>query len=103
MIDGEFQIYADNQGVFSIRNTDRYTHPRFSKFLDLLNTSRLNCHRLPRYKNSLADSLSRFCLDSQPTIDLHKGDALATDILIENLYLSATQLKVRRYLHQFLQ
>lgn len=95
MLSPSITVFTDNQGIISIGNTDRYTHPRFAKFLDLLNVYRLTWRYLPGHKNVLADYLSRFCLDSQPTLDLHKWDALATDVPIENLNLSATTFRTK--------
>lgn len=89
MLSPSITIYTDNLGIKSIGNTDKYTHPRFAKFLDLLNVYRLHWRYLPGHKNVLADYLSRFALDSQPVLDLEKWDTLATDVPIDTLNVAA--------------
>lgn len=89
LLSPEITIYTDNQGIISIGNTNRQTHPRFAKFLDLLNVYRLKWKYLPGTKNVLADYLSRFGLDSQPVLDLQHWDEVATDVSLDHPSINA--------------
>lgn len=91
MLSSIIRIYTDNQGIVSIGKTSRATHPRFAKFLDILNTYRLDWKHLPGVKNVLADFLSRYALEGQPELDLEKWDRVATDIPTAQLTLAAVQ------------
>ena len=87
MLPPEITIYTDNRGIISIGNTSRDTHPRFAKFLDLLNVYRLHWKHLPGHKNVIADYLSRFGLDSQPELDITRWDKLATEVSLQAMGL----------------
>ena len=76
-------IYTDNKGIISIGNTYKQTHPRFAKFLDLLNVYRLTWKYVPGPKNVVADYLSRYGLDSQPELQFDHWDELATEITLK--------------------
>ncbi|EDO16855.1 Tkp3 protein [Vanderwaltozyma polyspora DSM 70294] len=60
--------------------TERATHPRLTKYLDLLNTYRLNWKYIKGTDNHAADYLSRYGLDSQPTLNLDEWDKFSVDI-----------------------
>ncbi|EDO19070.1 Tkp3 protein [Vanderwaltozyma polyspora DSM 70294] len=85
LLSSEITIYTDNKGIISIGNSDRNTHPRFTKFLDLLNGHRLKWKYLPGTKNVLADYLSRFGLKDQPELDLDLLQKDAIDLPVATL------------------
>ena len=82
LLSPDITVYTDNKGIFSIGNTYRQTHPRFAKFLDLLNVYRLTWKYVPGPKNVVADYLSRYGLDGQPELDFKQWDVLATEVTL---------------------
>ncbi|EDO17436.1 Tkp3 protein, partial [Vanderwaltozyma polyspora DSM 70294] len=87
LLSPDVTVYTDNKGIISIGNSDRNTHPRFTKYLDLVNGHRVKWKYLPGAKNLLADYLSRFGLDDQPYLDLEQLQQFAVDIPTSNLTL----------------
>lgn len=82
LLSPDITVYTDNKGIISIGNTYRQTHPRFAKFLDLLNVYRLTWKYVPGPKNVVADYLSRYGLDDQPELDFKRWDALTTEVTL---------------------
>ena len=82
LLSPDITVYTDNKGIISIGNTYRQTHPRFAKFLDLLNVYRLTWKYVPGPKNVVADYLIRYGLDGQPELDFKRWDALSTEVTL---------------------
>ncbi|CCC71120.1 hypothetical protein NCAS_0G02330 [Naumovozyma castellii] len=85
----QITIFTDNTGIVSIGRSARNTHPRFTKYLDILNGYRLTWKHIPGPKNVVADYLSRFGLDDQPYLHLADIDKTATEIELNTIDLKA--------------
>lgn len=85
----QITIFTDNTGIVSIGRSERNTHPRFTKYLDILNGYRLTWKHIPGPTNVVADYLSRFGLSNQPYLQLSDIDKVATEIELEDIHLKA--------------
>ncbi|EDO18103.1 Tkp3 protein [Vanderwaltozyma polyspora DSM 70294] len=80
LLSSNITIYTDNQGIISIGKTERATHPRLTKYLDLLNTYRLTWKYIKGSQNYVADYLSRYGLSQKTTLNLDEWEQLGTTI-----------------------
>lgn len=83
MLSTSISIFTDNQGIISIGRSERSTHARLTKSLDLLNIYNLRWTYLPGIRKYVADYLSRYGLDDQPVLDLDKWDNTCTFINVQ--------------------